>query len=157
MPATAPLLLRRGDPAGLDAIDAPPPGEQKRFDWWLEDPEDWIYLLRYHGDGYTLILHYTGHEEVLERLFVLLLAYLLILVPLSMLGAYGLTGRVMRPMQRIAATADLVRQGDLHARIDDLPSEHAEPRRLIVTLNQTFDQPRGTLLAGQRVQRQRRP
>jgi len=90
--------------------------------------------------GFTLTVGKFADADLreLERLRWVLAAAASGVWLLGILGGAWLTGRMIRPVERIASTAQRIASGDLSARVPVTETE-SELGRLAATLNATFD------------------
>lgn len=114
---------------------------RSRFFIWLAAHTAIIFLLiglpLFMFDVYEAVESPEMFEEEVEEVLVVA-GVMMILFPLSLLGAWRITRRMLRPWVSLVTQAERIREGQLDERIDvENPAD--EIGRLAATLNGTFD------------------
>jgi signal transduction histidine kinase len=114
-------------------------GDKIRLFWGMKSSEDWHFLFRHLGSEYVIFVSNMRHVELLEKLLVVYAGSMVVILLLALGFGYLISGKITRPLHKIAVTVDRIGAGDLSARIP-LDESRDELSRLARSLNASFAQ-----------------
>jgi signal transduction histidine kinase len=114
-------------------------GEKIKLFWGMKSSEDWHFLFRHLGSDYVIFVSNMRHVELLEKLLVVYAGSMVVILLLAFGFGYLISGKITRPLHKIAVAVDRIGAGDLSARIP-LDESRDELSRLARSLNASFAQ-----------------